>query len=447
MSCDEEGGVRKPNVLIISYLFPPAGGVGVQRALSLTKYLPDYGLQVHVLKAANAASPVRDTDLLRQIPASVTVHNAFTPELPFAVRQGIWRWFANGASRNGVAANARVRERGWKQAALDWGRRLLAPEPEVLWVPFALHAARKIVRQCCIDAVLVTAPPFSAFLIGNTLKTEFPNLKLISDFRDDWLRFYVGTFDYQSNDYVKRRATAIERQTIERSDSVVVVTSTMLDHIRARYPDQQPQKFAFIPNGYDPETFKGWQPRPHQRGKVVITHVGTVYSASSPRYYLDGLDQMPEEVRNGVETRFVGRIADAERCHLRNRRSTVHLMDFVPQQQAIEEMAEADYLLLTMTDGPSLTGKIFEYLATGKPILAITPLDGEVARILRETKSGWCASPNDQAGICAMLTAAYEQSRTGRSEFQPDRDVIRRFERPRLAGAFAKLLVQREGSL
>jgi glycosyltransferase involved in cell wall biosynthesis len=420
--------------------------VGVQRALSLAKYLPEYGFQVHVLKAANAASPVSDPGLLRQIPASVTVHSAFTPELPFAVRQRIWSWFSSGAGRNGVAVKAPAGRHGWKHAALNWGRRLLAPEPEVLWVPFALHAARKIVRQCCIDAVLVTAPPFSAFLVGNTLKTEFPNLKLISDFRDDWLRFYVGVFDYQSSDYVKRRAAAIERQTIECSDSVVVVTSTMLDHIRARYPDQQSQKFAFIPNGYDPDTFKGVQPRPRQRDKVVITHVGTVYSASSPRYYLDGLDQMPEEVRDHVETRFVGRIAEAEQCHLRSRKSAVHLMGFMPQQKAIEEMAEADYLLLTMTDGPSLTGKIFEYLAVGKPILAITPLDGEVARILQETGSGRYAAPNDQAGICAMLAAAYEQSRTGRFSFRPDWDVIRRFERPRLAGQFGQLL-QPEGRL
>ena len=91
-------------------------------------------------------------------------------------------------------------------------RRVLSPEPEVLWVPFALRKARRIVRRHGIEVVLVTAPPFSAFLVGNALKREFPYLTLVSDFRDEWLKFYLGTFDFQKGDYTRRRAAEIERE-------------------------------------------------------------------------------------------------------------------------------------------------------------------------------------------------------------------------------------------
>jgi glycosyltransferase involved in cell wall biosynthesis len=440
------------NVLIVSYLFPPAGGVGVQRALSLAKYLPQYGFRVEVLRALNASCPVHDPDLLKQVPPSVGLHDAYTPELPFALRQKVWRWFTPkaGAPDNGgkqPSSAGMVGGRNWKQRILDVGRRILSPEPEVLWVPFALRQARAIVKRRRIDTVLITAPPFSAFLIGNRLKKEFPHIRLVSDFRDDWLRFYLGTFAFQQNGHVRLRATEIERETVTLSDKVVVVTPTMLDHMRERYPDVPPDKFACVPNGYDEAIFHGWNPRPHGTGKVVISHVGTVYAASSPRSYLDALDGMPAGIREGIETRFVGRITSEELPHLENRLSTVRKVGFVPHREALAEMGQADYLLVVMHDGPSLTGKIFEYLATGKPILAITPNEGEVARLLRETGCGWSAAPDDPEGIRAMLAAAYERASKAKGTcYQPNWEAIRRYERFRLAGEFGELLNRTGGS-
>ena len=136
-------------LLIISYLFPPAGGIGVQRALSLAKYLPDHGYEVHVLKAENAAAPVHDPGLLQHVPSTTRIHSAFTPELPFAFRQKVWQWLAGGrvVSNGGTEGSrpASVNARGFsvKRALVNAGKRLLTPEPEVLWVPFALRSARK----------------------------------------------------------------------------------------------------------------------------------------------------------------------------------------------------------------------------------------------------------------------------------------------------------------
>jgi glycosyltransferase involved in cell wall biosynthesis len=428
-------------LLIISYLFPPVGGVGVQRALSLAKYLPELGFDVHVLRASNAAGPVQDAGLLKQVPDAVTIHGSFTPELPFHFRQRLWRMFSIRGTRKQTAGHhARPRRAGWwKRLPVEIGRRILCPEPEVLWVPFALRRARAIVKKHGIEGVLVTAPPFSSFLLGNALKAEFPRLKLISDFRDDWLRFYLGEFDYQKGDYTRRRASAIERTTVELSDRVVVVTQSMLEHLQARYPDQRSQKFALIPNGYDPDSFGGFQSRGHNGFKTIVSHVGTVYSASTPRYYLDALDSLPEEVRIRVETRFIGRVSDDEKPFLQSRKSQIIEFGFMPQDRALRQMEEADFLLLVMTDAASLTGKVFEYMATGKPILAIADQHGEVARILHQTRAGWCASPNDPEGIRRLLLQAIERHK-GLRGFCPDREAIKKFERPRLAAEYGALI-------
>ena len=171
-------------ILLISYLFPPVGGIGVQRALSLAKYLPQSGFEVHVLKATNAGGPVYDPDLIRQIPPEVRVHEAFTPEIPFHIRQKLWARLSGGKAPRQAEA-AKPQGFSWKKFAAGTIKRILSPEPEILWAPFAVRRARQIIRKYKIDFVMVTVPPFSALVVGTRLKREFPSLVLISDFRDE----------------------------------------------------------------------------------------------------------------------------------------------------------------------------------------------------------------------------------------------------------------------
>jgi glycosyltransferase involved in cell wall biosynthesis len=101
---------------------------------------------------------------------------------------------------------------------------------------------------------------------------------------------------------------------------------------------------------------------------------------------------------------------------------------------------ETDYLLLTMTDPISIPGKFYEYMATGKPILALSPPDGEVQQILRETGAGWCADPGDQQAIRQMLLRALAQAEAGSCEYEPNWEAIRRYERPRLVEEYGRLI-------
>ncbi|MCL4401888.1 MAG: glycosyltransferase [Acidobacteria bacterium] len=419
----------RQKLLIIAYLFPPAGGIAVQRALSLAKYLPDLGYEVHVLKA-RSMGPAPDPGLLKHVPPAITVHEAFAPEIPFRLRQRLW----STLSRGGKAT--RKRRFSPRAMAVRLAKRIFCPEPEILWTPFALRAARKIIREHAIGTVLITAPPFSSFVIGCVLKRDFPEVALVSDFRDEWLSFYLKDFEFQSDPYTRRRAEAIERGIVQASNRVVAVNPSSLNEIRNRYPEEPGAKFVCVPNGYDPEVFACFKPRPHRGNRVVVTHMGTAYNTASPRYYLDALDEMPEAVRTQVETRFIGRVSDGERAILEGRKSAVRVLGFMPQSEALRMVEETDYLLLTMTNDISVPGKLFEYMATGKPILALSPRRGEVQRVLAETRAGWCVEPGDRAGIQAMLQRACQ----GSNGFAPDREAIRRYERPRLAAEYAAVI-------
>ena len=227
----------------------------------------------------------------------------------------------------------------------------------------------------------------------------------------------------------------------------MAVTETSRQEIRRRYPEQPDSKFATVHNGYDPESLGGVAPRQHDSpGRMIVTHMGTAYTTASPRYYLEILDTLPEELRAHIETRFIGRVAESEASTFTACKSPVKMYGFMPQQQAWQLTAETDYLLLVMTNDFSLPGKLFEYLYFGKPILALSPPGGEVDRLLKETKAGWCADPADPEAVRAMLIRAWERLQQGGEQFQPDAAAIACYERPRLVRKLAGLLRREEGA-
>jgi glycosyltransferase involved in cell wall biosynthesis len=370
------------------------------------------------------------------IPDNVQVHRTWTLEPPFKLRKKLWSRVnspaaASGKSSHGfAAASKRILSRKIKQ--------IICPDPQVLWYPFAVRRAAKLIREKGIQTVLVTAPPFSAYLIVNELKRRFPHLCTIADARDEWLQYFAKEFAFRDDVQIASRATQIERATVESCDRFVAVTAASLNEIRSRHPDQPDHKFVLIPNGYDPAAFSEFHSRPHHTGKLVVTYTGTVYNPCSPKAYLDALDGLPK-IRSNFETRLVGRITEEfDRGILENRQSSLRLFDFVPHKKALVFMEESDVLLLPCTDRANIPGKAFEYLMTGKPILALCYPDSELARVINQTASGWCVNPDDKLAIQRALTEIHALG--GNYPVERKWDAIRRYERPRLAAEYAQVI-------
>jgi glycosyltransferase involved in cell wall biosynthesis len=259
-------------------------------------------------------------------------------------------------------------------------QRLFFPDPQATWVPFAVRKAVRVVNSEKIDTVILSAPPYSTLKIGIALRQRFPQLKIITDFRDEWLEYYLVQID----DPIPRKvqlAKELECEAVRASSYVTTVTREWMQRLRRRYPDEPTGKFIYTPNGYEPEAFHDFKPRSRADGKMLVTYFGSVHMnrVYSPKNYLDAIETLPAEVRDRIETRFIGRVRpDAQAC-LRQTKAIVRQLGFMPMAKGLRYLEETDFLLLIASDPTSHAGKLFDYFATAKPILALTPPNGEIA--------------------------------------------------------------------
>jgi len=422
------------NVLLLTYMFPPAGGVGTPRALAYTQYLPRQDCRLSVLAPTKPALRDVDPALDKMIPSDVVVHRAWTPELPMSFRDLVWK-------NRVLSKSKKVREAEAKSFArpLRWlAHHMLFPDPQVLWVPSAFRKASRVIEKDAIDTIIVNMPPYSLLKLALSLKREFPHLKLITDFRDEWLGYYLNQIDRPTQEKV-RRAWELEAEAVRASTYVSTVTETWVERLRKRYPGEPASKFVCTPNGFDPELFRDFRPQGRRDGKIVVTYFGTVHDNRiySPENYLTAIDSLPSQIREQFETRFIGRIVGDALPSLQETKANVRLLGFMPWTQGIRRLQESDLLLLIATDPSSHAGKLFDYLGCGKPILALSPPGGEIDRLLRLTRTGWCADPWDKDAIRQMILSAYWQLSTGSPAINPDRDAIRDYSWPNIFSRFA----------
>lgn len=430
------------NVLLISYLFPPIGGVGVMRAASLARYFPERKIRLDVLTTRNPAAVGFDQELLDVLPSDVTIHRTWTPDLPFGIKKAIKRIAVSGSS-NGATAGAKSPKPARKmlKTLLEY---LLLPDPQVTWYPTLLASTRRLIRERNIQLVLITVPPFSNLLIIKKLRQEFPDLPIVIDFRDEWIAtsFKLVSFSFSSSKKAEALAWKLETTAIENATDVVAVTDAALKAIRERHPRVPASKFHVVPNGYDATRLPCYQPpKPRSDGKVLLTHVGTVYPTTSPLPLVEAIESLPEEVRSCLKMRFIGHVEEPRfKEALLKLGDVVELKGFLPQREALAAINDTDYLLLLNHDPINVGGKFFEYIGARRPILGALHPEGETRHLLEATRAGWWASIHDAEGIRKLLTDAIVRHGSLVHDFQPDRAKIASYERRVIAHRYAELL-------
>jgi glycosyltransferase involved in cell wall biosynthesis len=438
-------------VLLVVYAFPPAGGVGTLRAASLARYFPAEGIELDVLTTRNPSSVGMDYALLKEIPEEVRVHRTITIDLPFGVKKWL-KSLLSGRKAGSAPAQAKTQAQGAASAA---GHRpgllkrilqdTLLPDPQVTWLPILTRAARRIVRERKIDLVLITGAPYSAYLVAPRLRKTFPQLKIVLDFRDEWLAtaFEVASFGFSTSERARTFAIDAEAEAIASSNAVVAVTEAARREIRSRYPGDCESKYLHIPNGFDATRLQPASNRPGERadGKIVVTYVGTIYTSTEPTKFVEALHALPAEVKARYIFRFVGHVEDPRyREALLSLGEMVELKGYMPQREALQAMNDTDYVLLISHDRLNVSAKFYDYLGAGKPILACVHPDGDIRRLLEDLRAGWWANSRDVQAMSKMFMDAAARGDSAAQQFDPDKAKIAEYERKPIAQRYAKAL-------
>jgi len=381
-------------VLLVSFYFPPAGGGGVQRPLKFAAHLPALGIETHVLAPDDPRWVHTGEELVP--PTKAWVHRAR---------------FVGPRSRK-PAEELRGLEgfdRLLKHASL-MPQRALVPDTKVTWNLTAIPAAIRIVREHAIDAVVTTSPPPSVHLVGAAVK-KATGASWVADLRDSITANPHRRDDSTAVRLKDKAAGSLARLVARRADAVVTVSDAIAAEMRALDPAGPVQT---IPNGCDFEDFEGLEYRPADR--LRITHAGSFFGKRTPRPFLTAFAE------SGVDAvaRFVGdfRSSDREWADGLGLGDRLELVPYTTHRNALalERDSEALLLLIPESGGRGrgvLSGKIFEYLAAERPILATVPPDGEAAKLLRETGAGIVVAPEDTDGIREALQGLEARWRAG----------------------------------
>jgi len=387
-------------ILLATLYFPPAGGGGVQRPLKIATHLPGLGIETHVLAPDDPRWVHRDEEL--EAPTQAWVHRARYVG-PKGRRPADELHGTQGLER--LATQARL-----------LGRRLLVPDENVSWNVTAIPAAIRIARAEKIDVVLTTSPPSSVHLIGAAVKRA-TGARWVADLRDSLLAHPHRDAERLAVRAKEQTEAAIAKLVARYADAIVGASEAIAEEAHGLAPHG---RVVTIANGCDFDDFAGLR---YRRGpRFRITHTGSFFGKRDPRPFLTAL----AEAGTDAVARFLGdfRPADREWAETLGLGERLELLPYASRRRSLELQRDSDALLLLIPDAGGrgrgvLSGKVFEYLAAERPILAAVPADGAAARLIRETRAGVVAPPGDVAAIRAALEGLVERWDTGALDGTP----------------------------
>jgi glycosyltransferase involved in cell wall biosynthesis len=379
--------------LIISYYWPPAGGSGVQRWLKFTKYLPKYNWQPIVYTPDNPYFEVKDEALLNDIPAEAEIWKTSIWE-PYSLKDKIF-----GKGGESQSAGVISDKKSLKNKVLNWVRgNVFIPDPKIYWVKPSVKVLLKKIKEEGIEYIITTGPPHSMHLIGLGLKKAMPNLKWIADFRDPWSELdLLDEFHLSSSSRKKHKD--LEREVLETADITLTVSETWVEDFKRLGAN----RVELITNGYDADDF---ELKPKINDKFIIGHYGLLNHLRNPKNLWKSLDELCTEnfdFDNKLKIHLSGNIDGEVLAEIEaypQLKAKVKQLGYLSHAQVLEQYNEADLLLLLLFNSKSgvgnYPGKIFEYFASQKPILAFGPEGSDTQKLIEKTNTGKCFSYDEK---------------------------------------------------
>jgi glycosyltransferase involved in cell wall biosynthesis len=386
-------------VLIVTYYWPPSGGAGVQRWLKFSKYLPEFGWEPIILTVdpEYAAYPVTDFSLNDDLPSSIRVYP--TPAVNY------FDIYKKNKSKIPTAGFANSIDNTFKGKIFRFIRgNFFLPDPRKGWNKYAFKKACELIEKEGIINIITTSPPHSTQLIGLKIKKKYPALNWIADLRDPWTDIYYYKQFYPTL-ISKRIDKRFEKSVLKKADKIITVGVSLKNLFSSKIKGLE-YKTEVITNGYDEDDFTGITPI--IPAMFTITYVGTL----SDIYPIDGFlnaVQIFKDKGNEIILRFIGTVSQNQKGLIQSKSgdSILEFISYVDHTAAIQYMLNTSVLLLIIPDHQSnksiITGKIFEYIASGKPIICLGPLDGDAAGIIGNTEYGKTFPYMDSKGISEYL--------------------------------------------
>lgn len=423
-------------VLILAYYFPPMGLGGVQRVLKFVKYLPRCGWRPLVVTVKDVHYYNRDETLLEDIPPEAEIYR--TGSLDPLRLSHLLRLQTAMNGRPGASARGR-----------SLARWLLVPDHQIGWAPFAVRRAARLIRSERVDAIFSTFPPASGHLAGLWLHAA-TGKPWVADFRDAWIG---GEFEQTPTAFHRALQRRLHRMAVRRATRVVAVSEGIAQTLSVVRGDRVP----VVENGYDPDDFAGVSAGTARRvptskgAPFTLTYCGTLNRARNPeplfRTLRRLLDRRPG-LASRIRVRLVGAAPGLDIPGMLRRyriEDTVTLTDYRAHREAVAEMVRADALTVLISTGDAKardvpTGKIYECLAAGRPVLAIAP-NGAAQALLTRFDRGVAVPPDDVEGIADVLERWIRQHEAGSLPSHPVNDEpVRVFSRLHLTERLAGIL-------
>ena len=355
-------------VLITAYHYPPLGGGGVFRSLKFSHYLPEFGYKPYVLTVKNPLLSQKDPLLMNEIPEEAEIFRTFSFE------HKIFR-----------------APRHFLNISLKW---FFVPDENIGWIPTAVSKGKKLIKKNKINVIYASGPVWTTFLIGFLLKKKTKK-PLVIDFRDPWTHNSNIKYPTKFHKFIEQK---MEKAVVAEANYIIVVSDLIKDDIIKRYPFAA-SKIETLTNGFDPEDFKNLTSK-KRSNKFTITYTGSIYGLRTARSFLIGLKELiieNEDLEKNIEVHFVGNYGNETACLVRELQleKYVKLKENVSHTKCIDFLMSSDVLLLLITSKENLTGKMFEYFASQKPIIAISPIDGLASKLIRSINAGIVIPPRN----------------------------------------------------
>ena len=433
-------------VLIISYYWPPTGGSGVQRWVKFAKYLPSEGWQPVIYTPENPEQLAVDESLAAEVPEAAEVVKTRIIE-PYELYKKLLR--RSGHSKEAVEVNpVNAQNKSLLQKAAMWVRgNLFRPDPRCLWIEPSVRFLKKYLSEHPVDLIVSTGPPQSMHMIGLRLSRE-TGLPWIADFRDPWTKIFY--FKHLSmTPATERWHKKMEKMVLDEASAVVAVSPLVQQEFQA----MTDTPVELITNGFDECDFSS-EPCTQAYGgasqEFTITHTGLFAADGNPTVLWDVLAekcQTDEAFRKLLRIKLIGKTDDQILKALKDKglESSLINMGYQTHSVAVEQQRQASVLILPLRKEPEykavLPGKLFEYLASQRPILGIGQPDGAMAMIVNETGTGTVIDWNDKEGISQYIEQCWERHLEGR--LSSDGADLSRFTRRsltrRMAGLFERV--------